>query len=94
MNIQRQQITWPGLKVKKQGEGLPQHDRNTVMGDLYITVDVDFPEGQLSNEQRESKQVLLPLAISHLFSSSDWNIITSTIQTSLVQWFLIHLFLF
>jgi DnaJ-class molecular chaperone len=58
VNIQRQQITWPGLRIKQQGKGLPHHDRNTIMGDLYITVDVDFPQGQLNNEQREGKRVL------------------------------------
>lgn len=48
-------ITWPGARIKKKGEGLPQHDQNTVVGDLYITIDVDFPKGQLSDEQREGK---------------------------------------
>lgn len=54
VTIKREKITWPGARIKKTGEGLPQHDQNTIVGDLYVTVDVDFPKNELDNEQRQS----------------------------------------
>ena len=53
VTIKREKITWPGARIKKKGEGLPQHEQNNVFGDLYVTIDVDFPKGEVSNEQRE-----------------------------------------
>lgn len=53
VTIKREKITWPGAKIKKKGEGLPQHDQNNVIGDLYVTIDVDFPKGELDNEKKE-----------------------------------------
>jgi DnaJ family protein B protein 11 len=55
VTINREKITWPGARIKKKGEGLPQHDQNTIFGDLYITIDVDFPKSELNDEQREGK---------------------------------------
>jgi len=53
VTIKREKITWPGARIKKKGEGLPQHEQNNVFGDLYVTIDVDFPKGEMSNDQRE-----------------------------------------
>ena len=55
VTIKREKITWPGARIKKKGEGLPQHDQNNIVGDLYVTIDVDFPKGELSEEQRDGK---------------------------------------
>jgi DnaJ-class molecular chaperone len=55
VTINREKITWPGARIKKKGEGLPQHDQNNIIGDLYVTIDVDFPKGEFSDEQREGK---------------------------------------
>lgn len=55
MTINREKITWPGARIKKKGEGLPQHDQNNIVGDLYVTIDVDFPKSELNDEQREGK---------------------------------------
>jgi len=55
VTINREKITWPGARIKKKGEGLPQHDQNNIVGDLYVTIDVDFPKSELNDEQRESK---------------------------------------
>lgn len=55
MTIKREKITWPGARIKKAGEGLPQQDQNKVIGDLYVTIDVDFPKNELSDDQRDSK---------------------------------------
>ena len=54
MTIKREKITWPGARIKKKAEGLPQHDQNNIVGDLYVTIDVDFPKGEFSGDQRES----------------------------------------
>lgn len=52
--IKRDKITWPGAKIRKQGEGLPHHEQNTLFGDLYVTIDIDFPRTELNEEQRET----------------------------------------
>ncbi|CAF5161032.1 unnamed protein product, partial [Rotaria sp. Silwood1] len=59
VTIKRQKITWPGARIKKNGEGLPQHDQNNIVGDLYVTIDVDFPKGEFNDEQREAIKTLL-----------------------------------
>jgi DnaJ family protein B protein 11 len=53
VTVKREKITWPGARIKKKGEGLPQHDQNNIIGDLYVTIDVDFPKAELNDEQRE-----------------------------------------
>ena len=55
VTVKREKITWPGARIKKKGEGLPQHDQNNIIGDLYVTIDVDFPKGEFNDEQREGK---------------------------------------
>ena len=34
---------------------MPNYDNNLVKGTLYITVDVDFPRGVLTEEKREGR---------------------------------------
>ncbi len=85
MTIKREKITWPGARIKKKGEGLPHHDQNNIIGDLYVTVDVDFPKSELNNEQREGKY--FSYNNSHLitcFFCSGENFIKSRIATSIV----------
>jgi DnaJ family protein B protein 11 len=53
VTVKREKITWPGARIKKKGEGLPQHDQNNIIGDLYVTIDVDFPKREFNDEQRE-----------------------------------------
>lgn len=53
VKIQREKITWPGAKIKKQGEGMPNFQNNQKVGDLYVTFDVTFPKKDLTNEQKE-----------------------------------------
>ena len=55
VKITREKITWPGAKIKKVGEGLPNYENNHKVGDLYITFDVQFPKKDLTQEQKESK---------------------------------------
>ena len=46
-------MTWPGAKIQKSGEGMPNYDNNKVRGTLFITVDVDFPRRAFTEENQE-----------------------------------------
>ena len=52
MSVIREKVTWPGAKIKKKEEGMPNFDDNTRKGDLYITFDVAFPKGDLDAETK------------------------------------------
>jgi len=56
--VKREKVTWPGAKIQKQGEGMPNYDNNQRKGILYITFDVDFPRGTFSDEEKEGLWVL------------------------------------
>jgi len=56
VKIERKQVTWPGARIKKKGEGLPSNENYNLRGDLYITFDVDFPRGSLTDEQKTEIQ--------------------------------------
>lgn len=89
MTIKREKITWPGARIKKKGEGLPQHEQNNVFGDLYVTIDVDFPKGEMSNDQRESNSrfFFVDFVLKFLFQIfSDKKFVQSTIENSTLQW--------
>ena len=53
--VSRDKVTWPGAKVAKKGEGMPNYDNNNVRGTLYITFDVNFPKGELSTDDKRGK---------------------------------------
>lgn len=53
VHISRDKVTWPGAIIKKAGEGMPNYDNNLVKGTLFVTVDVEFPRGVLSDEKQE-----------------------------------------
>lgn len=53
VKISREKITWPGAKIKKKNEGMPNYENNNSKGDLYITFDIDFPKTELTKEQKE-----------------------------------------
>ena len=55
VHITRDKVTWPGARIRKPGEGMPNYENNNNKGILYITFDVDFPKGALSVEDKESK---------------------------------------
>ncbi|XP_013780641.2 dnaJ homolog shv-like [Limulus polyphemus] len=54
VHVSRDKITWPGARLRKKNEGMPNYENNNVFGTLYITFDVDFPKGQLSKENIEA----------------------------------------
>jgi DnaJ family protein B protein 11 len=53
VKISREKVTWPGAKIKKKGEGMPNYENNNLKGDLYVTFDIDFPRKELSQEQKD-----------------------------------------
>ena len=55
VHIMRDKVTWPGAKMRKKGEGMPNYENNNVKGTLIVTFDVDFPKGDMTQEQKDSK---------------------------------------
>ena len=55
VHIHRDKITWPGAKIKKANEGMPSYSDNLQKGFLYITFDVNFPKGELTNEEKQGR---------------------------------------
>ena len=53
MKVVRDKITWPGARIRKVSEGMPNYENNNVKGTLFITFDVEFPKGALSEEEKE-----------------------------------------
>ena len=64
--IDREKITWPGAKIKKKGEGMPNYENNNVRGNLFVTFDVEFPSTQFSEEEKQSKIFVFVLLIYNL----------------------------
>jgi len=59
VNVKRDKITWPGARIRKKGEGMPNYDDNNLFGTLYITFDVAFPKGELSESDKQKLKELL-----------------------------------
>lgn len=59
VTINRDKVTWPGAKIRKAGEGMPNYNNNQMKGVLFVTFDVDFPRGELSIEDQEAVKKIL-----------------------------------
>lgn len=59
VHIVRDKITKPGARMWKKGEGLPNFDNINIRGSLIITFDVEFPQTQLDDQQKEGIRGLL-----------------------------------
>ena len=59
VKINREQITWPGARIKKKGEGLPSNENYNLRGNLIITFDVEFPRGELSAADKAGIEQIL-----------------------------------
>lgn len=46
-------MTWPGAKIRKKGEGMPNYDNNNLHGYLIITIDVEFPKNDFTENEKE-----------------------------------------
>ena len=53
----RDKITWPGARMRKPNEGMPNYENNNVKGSLFITFDIDFPKGVMSEEDKKGKLI-------------------------------------
>ncbi|UYV66501.1 dnj-20 [Cordylochernes scorpioides] len=59
VTITRERVTWPGARIRKKDEGMPNYDNNNAKGVLYITFDVEFPKGELTPEEKEAIRTIL-----------------------------------
>lgn len=59
VSIVRDKVTWPGARIRKKGEGMPNYDDNNLHGTLYITFDVDFPKQEFSEEEKKGMYILI-----------------------------------
>lgn len=55
VHISRDKITWPGARMRKTGEGMPNYENNNLFGLMFITFDVDFPRGESLSEEKRAK---------------------------------------
>jgi DnaJ family protein B protein 11 len=53
VQVSRDKVTWPGARIRKKGEGMPNYHNNNLHGTLYITFDVEFPKSELSEEDKK-----------------------------------------
>lgn len=51
--VSREKVTWPGARIRKKGEGMPNYDNNNLYGTLFITFDVDFPKQDFNDSEKE-----------------------------------------
>lgn len=65
VKVQREKVTWPGARIRKKGEGMPNYENNNLHGVLYITFDVDFPKGEFTEEEKQSLKDILKQKKSH-----------------------------
>ncbi|XP_066260670.1 dnaJ homolog shv [Euwallacea similis] len=59
VSVTRDKITWPGARIRKKGEGMPNYENNNLHGTLFITFDVEFPKQELSTEEKDSIKKIL-----------------------------------
>uniref|UniRef100_A0AC34QRS6 Chaperone DnaJ C-terminal domain-containing protein n=1 Tax=Panagrolaimus sp. JU765 TaxID=591449 RepID=A0AC34QRS6_9BILA len=59
VEIVRDKITWPGARIRKKDEGMPSISDNNKKGILYVTFDVEFPRGELTEEEKQAVITLL-----------------------------------
>ena len=54
--VERSKVTWPGARIAKKNEGMPNYENNNVRGTLFITFDVNFPKGELTAEDKAGER--------------------------------------
>lgn len=59
VHIVRDKITKSGARLWKKGEGLPNIDNINIRGSLIISFDVEFPQTQLDDNQKDGIRSLL-----------------------------------
>ncbi|EDW04324.1 GH11414 [Drosophila grimshawi] len=69
VSVTREKITWPGARIRKKGEGMPNFENNNLTGNLYITFDVEFPKQDLTEEHKEAlKSILEQSSINRVYN--------------------------
>merc|ERR1711976_764592 len=69
VHVQREKITWPGARIRKKGEGMPNYENNNLFGTMYITFDVEFPKGEMSAEDKETlKKVINQDSVNKVYN--------------------------
>lgn len=59
VHVSREKITWPGARIRKKGEGMPNYENNNLFGTMYITFDVAFPKGELTEVDKQAISKLI-----------------------------------
>jgi len=59
VHVSREKITWPGARIRKKGEGMPNYENNNLFGTMYITFDVAFPKGEISEKDKQAISQML-----------------------------------
>jgi len=65
VRVQREKVTWPGARIRKKGEGMPNYDNNNLLGTLYITIDVDFPKKEFTEEEKKELKEMMGQESKH-----------------------------
>ncbi|XP_014249700.1 dnaJ homolog shv [Cimex lectularius] len=69
VKIQREKVTWPGARIRKKGEGMPNYENNNLHGVLYITFDVEFPKNEFTEEEKNSlKEILKQKSVNNVYN--------------------------
>ena len=63
VSVVRDKITWPGARIRKKNEGMPNYENNNQKGTLFITFDVEFPKGELTPEEKEGESSIILLKL-------------------------------
>lgn len=67
--IERDTVTWPGAKIRKKGEGMPNYENNNLHGNLIITIDVQFPKNSFTEQDKEDlKRIFSQNSINKLYN--------------------------
>ncbi|VVC32994.1 DnaJ domain,Chaperone DnaJ, C-terminal,DnaJ domain, conserved site,HSP40/DnaJ peptide-binding [Cinara cedri] len=70
--IERDVITWPGAKIRKKGLGMPNYENNNMHGYLIITLDIQFPKNNLTEQDKEDlKKILSQSSVNKLYNGLD-----------------------
>ena len=67
VKVTREKVTWPGAKIRKSGEGMPNYENNNVKGSLYITFDVQFPKVEFTDEEKKRKCTSLIILFIYMY---------------------------
>jgi DnaJ homolog subfamily B member 11 len=74
VSVSREKVTWPGARIRKKGEGMPNFENNNLHGTLYISFDVKFPTQDFTDEQKEKlKEVLQQPSINKVYNGLNVN---------------------